>query len=180
MSVDRHDKPARERPGLIRVVPNLLTSARLVLGLTFPFLPIGARGAVLLAAAATEFLDGYVARLLGVMSATGRILDPIADKVFVISVLVTLLADGTLAPWQLVLVASRDIIVAAGAFRILIRLGVSALRRMPPSFLGKCATAAQFLFLLVTVLNREANDTLFFVTSALSLAAGVDYAMRFR
>ena len=129
MSADPAE-PAEERPGLIRVVPNLMTSVRLALGVAFPFIPAGSRWAALLAAAATELLDGQVARLLRVRSTTGRILDPIADKVFVASVLATLMWDGTMAPWQVILVTSRDIIVTAGAL-VAARRGPSALRRCP-------------------------------------------------
>ena len=129
---------------------------------------------------ATEFLDGQVARLLRVSSATGRILDPIADRVFVVSVLATLMWEGTVAPWQVILVTSRDIIVTAGALWVVARRGPSAMRHMPPSLLGKGATAAQFLLLLAAVASQEVNAILLLLTSALSLAAGIDYAMRFR
>ena len=65
--------------GLIRVVPNLLTSARLVIGLLFPFLEADTRWIALLIGRATEFLDGQVARLLQVPSTTGQMLDPIYE-----------------------------------------------------------------------------------------------------
>jgi cardiolipin synthase len=157
-----------------------MTSVRLALGVAFPFLPVASRWAALLAAAATELLDGQVARHLRVKSTIGRILDPIADKVFVASVLATLMWDGTMAPWQVILVTSRDIIVTAGALWLVARRGPSALRHMPPSLLGKSATAAQFLLLLAVVASREVDAILLLITSALSLAAGIDYAMRFR
>jgi CDP-diacylglycerol--glycerol-3-phosphate 3-phosphatidyltransferase/cardiolipin synthase len=165
---------------LIRALPNLLTSVRLALGVAFPLIPAGRRLAALLAAAATEFLDGQVARRLRVTSATGRILDPIADKVFVVAVLATLMWEGTVAPWQVILVTSRDAIVAAGALWVASRRGPGALRRMPPSLLGKGTTAAQYLFLLAVVAGQGVNATLLLITSALSLTAGLDYALRFR
>jgi phosphatidylglycerophosphate synthase len=168
------------RSGWIRSLPNLLSSARLALGIAFPFVPAGARWIALLAAAATEFLDGQVARRLRVSGATGQLLDPIADKVFIISVLATLVAERTLAPGQLILVAARDILVAVGTLWVLLSRGRSALKRMPPSLLGKCATAAQFLFIVVTVVSQEVNALLFLVTSTLSLAAGFHYVLRFR
>jgi cardiolipin synthase len=179
MSADPAE-PAEERSGLVRVVPNLLTSVRLALGVAFPFLAASSRWAALLTAAATEFLDGQVARLLHVSSDVGRILDPIADKVFVASVLATLTWEGTVAPWQLILVMSRDLIVTAGALWVGARSGPSTLRRMTPSLLGKSATGAQFLFLLATVASHKVDAILLLIASALSLAAGVDYVRRFR
>jgi phosphatidylglycerophosphate synthase len=179
MSADPAE-PAEERPGPIRVVPNLLTSVRLALGVAFPFIPAGSRWAALVAAAATEFLDGQLARLFRVPSAIGRLLDPIADKVFVVSVLTTLLVEGTVSPWQLFLVLSRDIVVMAGALWLAARRGISALRKLPPSLLGKLATAAQFLFLFAVVATREVSLALLTVVSALGAAAAIHYAMRFR
>ncbi len=181
--MSRDPEPAEtavERPALVRAVPNLLTTIRLALGFAFPLIPPAARWAALIAAAATEFLDGQLARLLRLQSSTGRILDPVADKVFVVSVLATLAWERTLAPWQLFLVASRDVIVTAGALWVALRRGPSALRRMPPSLTGKAATASQFLFLLAAVATREVNPVLLLITSALSLAAGLGYLLRFR
>jgi CDP-diacylglycerol--glycerol-3-phosphate 3-phosphatidyltransferase/cardiolipin synthase len=169
-----------ERSLLIRSLPNLLSSIRLALGIAFPLFPAGARGMILLTAAATEFLDGQVARLLRVTSTAGRLLDPIADKVFIVAVLATLVAEGTLAPRQLALIAARDIVVTIGALSVFATHRRAALKRMPPSLLGKCATAAQFLFIAVTVVGQEVSVWLLLVTSALSVAAGIDYVVRFR
>jgi CDP-diacylglycerol--glycerol-3-phosphate 3-phosphatidyltransferase len=173
-------KSARQRSGLLQAVPNLLTLTRLVLGLAFPLIPARWQLPILLIAAATEFLDGPLARHLGVAGDIGRILDPIADKVFVVSVLATLLVEGAVKPWQLVLIMSRDIVVMAGALSIAARRGPAALRVMIPSRLGKAATAAQFLALLVAVATRELDLALFVIVATLSAAAAIDYALRFR
>lgn len=173
-------KPAQTRSVLLLAVPNVLTLTRLALGIAFPLIPDSWRLGTLLAAATTEFLDGQLARLLRASGATGRILDPIADKVLVASVLVTLLAEGTVKPWQLIPVLLRDIVVAAGALWVAGSRGIYALRGMPPSLLGKLATAAQFLFLLTIVATGEVNLVLLIATSILSATAAVDYAMRVR
>ncbi len=131
-------------------------------------------------AAATEFLDGQIARLLRVESAAGRILDPIADKVFVASVLVTLLIEGALRPWQLIPVVSRDIVVTAGAVCVAAQRGISALWEMHPSPLGKLATAVQLVFLLAIVATGEVSLVLLIIASVLSAAAAIDYVVRFR
>jgi CDP-diacylglycerol--glycerol-3-phosphate 3-phosphatidyltransferase/cardiolipin synthase len=165
---------------IIRATPTSLTVLRLVLGIAFPWTSAQWRLAALVAAMATEFLDGQIARLLHAESITGRILDPIADKVFVIAVLATLLKEGTLTFGQLLLVISRDIIVIVGASWFAARRGLSALRRMPPSLLGKLATAAQLLFLLALNVTTRGESALLLVVSGLSLAAGVDYIRRFR
>lgn len=161
-------------------VPTSLTFIRLVLGVSFPFIPARWRLAVLLAAASTEFLDGQLARVLRATSRFGRILDPIADKVFVIAVLLTFLAENVVTPVQLCLVMSRDIVVIVGAAWVALRRGPSALHQMPPSLLGKLATAGQLLLLVTLNLTTQGKQPLIVAVSALSIAAGVDYVRRFR
>ena len=173
-------EPVQGRSVLLQAIPNLLTLTRLALGFAFPLIPAGWRLAALLAAAVTEFLDGQIARLLRATGTTGRVLDPIADKVFVVSVLATLLVEGVVKPWQLILVMLRDIVVTAGALWVAARRGITALRRMPPSPLGKLATTAQFLYLVAVVATGQGNLTLLIVASVLGTAAAIDYAMRFR
>jgi CDP-diacylglycerol--glycerol-3-phosphate 3-phosphatidyltransferase len=179
MSTDPAQLPPKQ-VGLIRFVPNVLTSVRLALGIAFPFITPGWRWPAMLTAALTEFLDGQVARLLGVSGSAGRILDPIADKLFVVSVLATLLWEGMIALWQLIPVIARDLIVTTGALWVAVRHGPTALRQMPPSLLGKIATAAQFILLLATVASRRVDTVLLLVASLLSVVAGIDYVRRFR
>ena len=100
-------------------VPNSLTISRLGLavvvfvlidlGLYFPAL------AVFILAAVTDALDGYLARRLGQVSAIGRQLDPLVDKVIVIGCFVYLLPiPGTgVAPWMVAAIVARELIVQA-------------------------------------------------------------------
>ncbi len=170
----------QSRPPIIGLVPNALTVIRLVLGLAFPWIPAPWRLIVLVIAVLTEILDGQIARLLQITSTTGRLLDPIADKVFLSAVLVTLVTEGAVTLGQLLLVMSRDIIVIGGASWVVLRQGPSAVRRMPPSFLGKCATAAQLIFLLTLLFTTYGRQAMFVIASGLSFAAGIDYIRRFR
>lgn len=171
---------AQERSVLLKIVPNLLTLTRLAVAFSFPLLPARWRLPALLTAMVTEILDGQVARLLHLSSATGRILDPVADKLLVVSVLATMLAEGSVSIWQLILVMTRDIVVSACAFYVAARRGISCLKQMVPSLLGKLTTAAQLLFMLALVATREANLFLVVVASVLGAAAAIDYVRRFR
>jgi CDP-diacylglycerol--glycerol-3-phosphate 3-phosphatidyltransferase len=100
-------------------VPNSLTLARLALAVgVFAAIQFGyymVAAVVFVVAAATDALDGYFARLLGQSSALGRQLDPLVDKVVVAGVLIYLLPiDGTgLAPWMVVTVVVRELVVQA-------------------------------------------------------------------
>jgi cardiolipin synthase len=161
------------------LVPNGLSGTRLVLGLAFPVLPAEWRIWVILVAALTDALDGLTARWLGVESNTGRLLDPIADKVFVLMLAGTLLAEGALHPLWVLGIALRDVVVLVGLFYTIARRQWSVGRRMRPSVPGKCTTAAQFAVLLVLVAWGGAPVWLLAATTVLSALAAIDYARVF-
>ena len=69
---------------LMAVIPNALSIGRMVLGISFPWIPANWRVAVIIAAALSDLADGASSRQLQVTSSTGRFLDPVADKVFVL------------------------------------------------------------------------------------------------
>ncbi len=95
-------------------LPNALSLARLLLGLAFPFWPVSWRVPVVVVAAITDMLDGAASRHWHVTSVAGRLLDPLADKVFVIGVVGTFWYEGALDGWQIVLVGLRDFVVIGG------------------------------------------------------------------
>src|SRR5262249_33091889 len=105
---------APTRRSLLQALPNGLSLLRLLLGLSFPWLPPAWHLPVVLVATLTDLLDGASGRLLGACSTTGRVLDPIADKVFLTSVVVTLLVERMLEVGEVVLVGLRDLAVLAG------------------------------------------------------------------
>jgi phosphatidylglycerophosphate synthase len=156
-------------------IPNALSVARIVLGIAFPWVPADRRAAVVVVAALSDLLDGALSRRLHAASPTGRILDPVADKVFVLAVVGTLLVEGLLAVWEVVLVGLRDLAVLAGAGWVLLRRDWSALGRMAPTWLGKATTAAQFVFLLMLLVRRQPTFVVFLPTAVLSGLAAADY-----
>ena len=167
-------------PVVLAVLPNLLSATRLVLGLAFAAVPESWRLVVVVVAGATEYLDGALSRLWHVSSAMGRLLDPIADKVFVLVVLATLMAEGRVASWELLLIRARDVLVLGGCVFVVARRGRSALTQLPPTRLGKLATTGQLAFLLLILLGWGPVRVVFFVTALLSVSAGLDYLRRGR
>lgn len=177
------------RPGwnaskLLPLLPNGLTLLRLGLGLAFPWLPHSDRLPVFLVATVTEAADGILARRLGATSLFGQILDPIADKIFVLAVLLTLANDGPLAWWMLPFIAARDILVVGGGIWVVLRHGAQGLVRMPPTLLGKITTACQFALMLGLLVRSEYLVELpigvpILVTATFSTIAGLDYLRRF-
>lgn len=118
--------------------------------------------AVFIAAAITDFLDGYYARIWDQQSALGRMLDPIADKLLVASCLLMLAADGIIHGWTLwaaIVILCREILVS-GLREYLAALRVS----VPVTKLAKWKTTAQ-LVAIGFLLAGEAGDRVFpFVT----------------
>src|ERR1700674_5328853 len=97
--------------------------------------------AIFIAAAVTDFFDGYFARIWGQHSSFGRMLDPIADKLLVASCLLMLAADGTFKGWSIwaaIIILCREILVS-GLREYLAELRVS----VPVTRLAKWKTTAQ-------------------------------------
>jgi phosphatidylglycerophosphate synthase len=159
---------------------NAITLGRLLLGLAFPWIPPDARLAAVGAAGLSDAIDGILSRMLDARSDAGQILDPIADKAFILGVLATLVVEGRLTWPELLLLAPRDVCVLAGTIVVAATRGVAGVGRLPPSWPGKATTLGQFLYLLTVVagVGVERRWPLLLPTTALSLWAGVGYLRR--
>jgi CDP-diacylglycerol--glycerol-3-phosphate 3-phosphatidyltransferase/cardiolipin synthase len=92
-------------------LPCVVSLLRLPLAVVFPFvvgMPWVALG-VLLAGSLSDVLDGEIARRTGRVTRLGAIVDPVADKLFVITVVVTLLAVARMPAWGALLLATREL-----------------------------------------------------------------------
>lgn len=136
--------PARRgsAPQVDRVftVPNLLSLARLLLVPVFAYLIVTERDGwalgVLAFSGFSDWLDGYLARRWNQVSRVGQLLDPAADRLYILSTLLGL-AWRDLIPWWLVaLIVARDAVLAL-TLPVLARHGYGPL---PVHFLGKAAT----------------------------------------
>ncbi|MBX6371652.1 MAG: CDP-alcohol phosphatidyltransferase family protein [Acidothermus sp.] len=129
------------RPRRVLTVPNLLSALRLLGVPIFLWLALGPRAdgwalTVLALAGVTDWLDGKIARRLGQISRLGELLDPTADRLYILATLVALSVRG-IAPWWFTgLLIARDAVL--GLFLVpLRRAGVGPL---PVHFFGKTAT----------------------------------------
>lgn len=104
-------------------------------------------------AAITDGLDGQASRLMHAQSKLGVMLDPIADKIFFLAVVATLLWDGSIAWLEVLLVSLREVIVLLGSFAAWLRDGGAAWQQMKPRWLGKSVTVLQFAFVAVVLLE---------------------------
>ena len=126
----------------ILTLPNVISLIRLASVPVFVWLFVSGRedAAVILygVGASTDWLDGYIARRTGAVSELGKLLDPLADRIFIVALVVALVARDTLPLWLAVVIVARDVIVLS-AFPLLDR---RQLARIPVNFIGKSATAA--------------------------------------
>ncbi len=132
----------------------------------------------------TDFLDGLAARLMHQQTALGAYLDPVADKLLVITSFVMLgLIDG-ISMWLAVVVVSRDILILLG-FTVVYLL-VEERLEVKPSFIGKCSTMLQLLTLGValallhnpTILHPLLTNFLIGVTATATVVSGLQYLYR--
>jgi cardiolipin synthase len=122
-------------------VPNALSFLRLLGVPLFLWLVLGPQAdgwalAVLAASGVTDYLDGYLARRLGQTSRLGEVLDPVADRLYILTVVIGLALRGVVPWWFAVVLPLRDVLLW-GLVPILRTRGYSAL---PVHFLGKAAT----------------------------------------
>ena len=137
---------------LFRNLPNLLTGIRLVL---VPFILSalwngGYRRALLLlwVAGVTDGLDGYLARRFNWTSRIGAYLDPIGDKLLLVSVYLTLGLRSVIPGWLMWLVLGRDALILS---MVAIALLITSVRSFPPSIWGKLSTVVQVMGALLII-----------------------------
>jgi CDP-diacylglycerol--glycerol-3-phosphate 3-phosphatidyltransferase len=134
----------------------------------------GLAAVVFAIAAATDSLDGWVARRLRLVSGLGQTLDPIADKLLVGTALVALAADDRLAWWAVAVIIGRELVVGVVLRIWLARRG----RALPASRMGKAKTITQVpAVLLLTVLDAGNPFALgvLYVALALTVVSGYMY-----
>lgn len=169
-------------------LPNFLTLIRIV---AIPFFLVLISShlylealVVFIAVGLTDALDGAVARITHQQTPLGAYLDPVADKLLVVSSFVMLGWIGVIPSWLVVLVVSRDIIILVGYaviyFRIDERLEVR------PSLIGKFNTILQLVTVGVVVLflyNPQLmvpwlGDALILATAVTTVVSGFQYISR--
>ena len=96
-------------------LPNIVSWSRLLLAAGFVAASeAGTRVGIIGVAAASDFLDGWLARHMKATSRWGALIDPIADRAFVLTVVATLLFTGHLSTTEYFILISRDIMTAVG------------------------------------------------------------------
>ncbi len=164
---------------LVRV-PGLLSLARIPLAVAFPFVvrsPPVALG-TLCVAAGTDMLDGWYARRFHEETPTGRILDPITDKIFVLSVAVALIASDLLSVGEAILLGTREICELALVTYGIVAWHARARPERAANRMGKAATAMQFSTVAAVLFGVPHRGVWIVATAACGVLAGILYVAR--
>lgn len=126
----------------IFTIPNALSFLRLLGVPLFLWLVLGPHRdglalLVLIVSGITDYLDGKLARALGQSSKIGALLDPAADRLYIVSTVVALTIRGIIPVWLLVVLLARDVFLLCFT-PLLLRMGYGI--ALPVHFLGKAAT----------------------------------------
>ena len=139
---------------MLQHIPNLITLMRIlaIMPLLWALWQDNYRLAlgILLLAGLSDALDGFLARRYGWITPLGAVLDPLADKLFIVSIMLLFGARGFLPLWLVAIVFARDLIIVSGA--LLYRRIVGNLK-MRPLLISKLNTALQILLLLAVLLH---------------------------
>jgi cardiolipin synthase len=167
---------------MLKSIPNILTITRILLLPFFvsAFLYNRYQIALLifLLAAFTDLFDGLIARKRDQVTELGKILDPVADKFFMITSFVLMANYGMIPKWITIIVISRDMIVVTGCiitYFIVNKLSIE------PTLFGKASSAFQFILigLVLLLINLNGDHSVpafyFIFTAFLTIVSGLQY-----
>lgn len=188
-----------KRTNQILNIPNILTLMRIAIIpllaalLMSPSRVAGFWAAALFSVASiTDWLDGYLARRMGIVTIFGKFLDPIADKLIVMAVLIMILPFDRVPAWMVLVILGREIIIT-GLRGIASTEGIV----IQASDLGKYKTIFQIVALigltlhynynwffgvshtLLTVNMHNVGMFFLWIATVLTIWSGVDYLFRF-
>jgi CDP-diacylglycerol--glycerol-3-phosphate 3-phosphatidyltransferase len=166
-------------------IPNALTVLRFAAIPVFVWLYLEAgdgaawgAGIFFAAAAATDQVDGYLARRWHVQSRFGTIADPLADRLMIGTAVVLMWATGRVPLLAAVIVLARDLVLVLG-YKLLAPRGFE----LDVTFLGKLATWILYAALGLLLLTEEGTrwpQVILWIGIALALGAGLQYVLRAR
>lgn len=164
-------------------IPNILTLLRILLvPLTIWLIVSNALGAaffVLVVAGATDGIDGFLAKRYGWTTELGAYLDPLADKLLLVSIFVALGVRALLPSWLVILVVSRDVMIVSA---ILLSVVIGEPVHMRPLAVSKVNTVAQIGLALLILADaglglewEAARLVAIYITAALTAASAAAY-----
>lgn len=158
-------------------LPNILSGSRFILAAGFAASDTTrVRMGLIGAAALTDFLDGWVARRVDATSRWGALLDPLADRVFVLAAVATFVFAGRLGAGAYFVLIMRDLATGIG---FLVARAVPSLRGavFKARWSGKAVTVLQLVTLAAILVAPGAVSPLLVVVAIVSIVSIVDYTV---
>jgi cardiolipin synthase len=141
-----------ELSSAVWTVPNIISMVRILLIFVFGWLLINEQDlwaiVVLVVAGVSDFLDGFLARRWGQITALGRVLDPTADRILTVVVVLGLAIREFIPWWLVVILLARDVMVGAA----LLYARARGVESSQVTFVGKLATFVLYVTLPLSVL----------------------------
>ncbi|QTU83481.1 CDP-diacylglycerol--glycerol-3-phosphate 3-phosphatidyltransferase [Carnobacteriaceae bacterium zg-C25] len=165
-------------------IANKLTIARLI---AIPFFIVAMlcqsyflAGVLFVVASATDYLDGYLARRLHLVTNFGKFADPLADKMLVLSALIMLVQTHGIPAWIVSVIIMRELAVT-GLRLLLIEQGTV----MAADWSGKLKTATQMIAITCLIFNDFSlgvplGNVFLYICLALTIYSGIDYFIKYR
>lgn len=132
--------------------------------------------AIVILAGLTDILDGYIARKFNLVTKLGIVLDPLADKMMLLSVLVSMTVKGMLPLWIIVVVALKESAMIIGA--LVLHKNHEII--VPANIYGKAATASFYVAILAVVFKTSFYLFFMILFVALTFLALLMYSNNFR
>lgn len=166
-------------------LPNKLTLLRIIaIPIFIVFLMMGHRyiaTIIFIAAALTDMLDGHIARKYDLVTNFGKLMDPLADKLLVMSALVCLVELGQVAGWMVIVILAREFAVTglrqvAAAEGIVIAAGIT----------GKIKTITQMIAIPLLLLDNwpcryiglPLDQIFLWIAVAMTIISGIEYIVK--
>ncbi len=156
-------------------IPNILTVARLCLVPVFIAVfmleghPKTLSGMIFILASATDVLDGFIARKFNQTSKVGQLLDPLADKLMQITVVVSMLCAKMVPLWFVLVLACKEILMICGGIFLYTKKTF-----VKSNIFGKTNTVIVFCAMVILLMFSESNETL--KNIMLGMAVGTNIA----
>jgi len=167
----------------LKNLPNLITIIRILLIPLFIVLLLYGHNfyalSVFIAAGISDALDGFIARTWGLKTRIGAYLDPIADKLLMISSFVTLSIFGKIPMWLMVIIIGRDVLIGITGLILLNYIDLHHYQ-VRPSIIGKITTVLQVLTIVAVLMELKSPllSTIIWGTAFATITSGLHYIYR--
>lgn len=134
---------------------------------------------IFIVASLTDFLDGHIARKYNLVSNFGKFMDPLADKLLVMSALVSMVAMEDLPAWVVIVILAREFAITG--FRT---LAMEANIVMAASWWGKIKTTTQMIMIILVLLHlpfsgmKIVETVMIWLAVIFTIVSGVDYIVK--